>query len=652
MIVVGSGTYIGFQEFNGGVESVNPPGEGQVFGSVTPAGGINSVAVGSSADAEYNPFLPLTNGNIAVGSARVRHGGQNSIAIGTNAEAGQNTAVVKSTGSIQAVAGSNLLDTDNFILNDGTNPAVTFQYDSDNSITKTPTLRPIAYTSGDSQPTVSLATMNAIQEVIDSGGLFFSLVYGSPVFTINHLYGGSGGNIAIINNVADVGFIVTGMSGGSDFTDFANNAIAVGNSAKAQYLSSIAIGNSSSIQSNNAIAIGDSAEVKSNSTEGIAIGLRATVWNNCGNGIAIGEDAEVGSSSTGLSSDSIAIGRSATIGDNASGTVLIGPALTANDVYICAIGHNISVLSSNSVIIGDGCSIGTTAPGGVVFGVSSSIGNDAQEAIAIGSNAAVAAAADYGIAIGKQSSTTGSSGIAIGYGAVISSNSTNSISIGRGSSVAQNGCISIGYMASSPGVESVVIGYNAVGNAGSTVIGYEATAGGVNATIIGDNAETIGQTATAVGRNSTARERGVALGESASAWSDAVCIGVVSTTGTDAVAVGRNCNAVASCVAIGHDANASGLVSTALGNTATVTHDRSIAIGSYSVSTAADRCTIGTIGGSYDVELQIGLGFAAFGGTPPATQPSKISDPTDLASALTAVASIIDVLEGAGLSAA
>jgi len=54
-------------------------------------------------------------------------------------------------------------------------------------------------------------------------------------------------------------------------------------------------------------------------------------------------------------------------------------------------------------------------------------------------------------------------------------------------------------------------------------------------------------------------------------------------------------------------------------------------------------------------ELSAQAGFAAFGVTPPATQPSKISDPsggtTIDSEARTAINAIIDVLEGAGLSA-
>ena len=50
-------------------------------------------------------------------------------------------------------------------------------------------------------------------------------------------------------------------------------------------------------------------------------------------------------------------------------------------------------------------------------------------------------------------------------------------------------------------------------------------------------------------------------------------------------------------------------------------------------------------------KVTMAKGLAAWGVTAPGSQPSKISDPTDLASALTAIAALIDVIEGAGLAA-
>lgn len=55
------------------------------------------------------------------------------------------------------------------------------------------------------------------------------------------------------------------------------------------------------------------------------------------------------------------------------------------------------------------------------------------------------------------------------------------------------------------------------------------------------------------------------------------------------------------------------------------------------------------------MELQMGMGIGVWGVSPPATQPLKINDPSGGAivdtEARTAINAIIDVLEGAGLSA-
>ncbi len=79
-------------------------------------------------------------------------------------------------------------------------------------------------------------------------------------------------------------------------------------------------------------------------------------------------------------------------------------------------------------------------------------------------------------------------------------------------------------------------------------------------------------------------------------------------------------------------------------------HPNAIVAGTGAASTAASRFTVGTIGGANDMELQIGRGFAAWGGTPPTTQPAKIATPIDLATALTAISRILNVIEGAGLT--
>lgn len=190
---------------------------------------------------------------------------------------------------------------------------------------------------------------------------------------------------------------------------------------------------------------------------------------------------------------------------------------------------------------------------------------------------------------------------------------------------------------------------------------------GVDADAAGEEANAFGSDARALGKHSSSYGHGSrATGISTSAYGH-----TSSASGTAATSLGALANATGNnSLAAGYSALAYGQQGTAIGRSAQVQagktegvavgyasvvgHAYGVSIGARAVTTADNRCTIGTIGGSWDKELQIGLGFAAWGGTPPSVQPSKISDPsggtTIDTEARTAINAIIDVLEGAGLS--
>lgn len=89
--------------------------------------------------------------------------------------------------------------------------------------------------------------------------------------------------------------------------------------------------------------------------------------------------------------------------------------------------------------------------------------------------------------------------------------------------------------------------------------------------------------------------------------------------------------------------------STAVGSSVAASFD-------YNTGASEGRVGINKIGPSYPLDVQgkaaISAGLGVWGVAPPTSQPAKINDPSDLSSALTAIAAVIDVLEGAGLSAA
>jgi hypothetical protein len=217
------------------------------------------------------------------------------------------------------------------------------------------------------------------------------------------------------------------------------------------------------------------------------------------------------------------------------------------------------------------------------------------------------------------------------------------------------------------GANSVQVGSGAsAAGDRSTSVGVDSEADFNDAVAVGYFARAFGSGVTgqsvAVGSSSFASLRGTAVGYSASAQSsDSVAVGTGAfATSNETVALGSGAFALAlrSC-ALGNAVLVGAAATDGIGiggGSVSVTHAGAIVIGRSAVSTAVNRCTIGTIGGSYDRELQIGLGLGVWGVAPPASQPSKINDPTGQANDLdsearTAINAIIDVIEGAGLAA-
>ena len=120
-------------------------------------------------------------------------------------------------GSITAIAGAVLVDgTDTFVLNDGVNPAVTFEFDDNASVVQTATLRAVNFTAGDSATTVRNTIIAAINGA-PTLAITASIAGTALVGLVNDATG-AGGNVAITETVANAGFIVTGMAGGGVHT--------------------------------------------------------------------------------------------------------------------------------------------------------------------------------------------------------------------------------------------------------------------------------------------------------------------------------------------------------------------------------------------------------------------------------------------------
>jgi hypothetical protein len=119
------------------------------------------------------------------------------------------------SGEITVVKGSLLVDgTDTFDLDDGVNPAVTFEFDDNASVVETPTLRAVNFTSGDTIQTIRDAVVAAINAAPTLD--ITASPYDTNMVRLVNDAPGTAGNVAIVETVADAGFLVTGMLGGTD----------------------------------------------------------------------------------------------------------------------------------------------------------------------------------------------------------------------------------------------------------------------------------------------------------------------------------------------------------------------------------------------------------------------------------------------------
>lgn len=123
-------------------------------------------------------------------------------------------AAVAATGSITTVDGATLIDGETFTLDDGVNPATVFEFDSNGAVA--PGNVAVVFTALDTDATVAAAIQAAINGVV--AGL--AITAGAPVVATVPLTNDAEGayNVAITDTVAALGFLVTGMTGGTDST--------------------------------------------------------------------------------------------------------------------------------------------------------------------------------------------------------------------------------------------------------------------------------------------------------------------------------------------------------------------------------------------------------------------------------------------------
>lgn len=373
----------------------------------------------------------VTVGDVTADVAAV--GGENSVALGTSAKASGNTALALGKGA----------QVNNYTTQSGT------------TVTKTVNSGSTAIGNG--------ATVTGANDAVALGS--GASITGTGTNADDSMSIGKSATVATAKDAMALGTSASVASG-------ADNAIAIGNTAKANTSNTTAIGYNATATGAGAVAIGENT---STSTEG---------------GISIG-------SGTSVSGRSIAIGYSTdgvTTGSDNTDAVAIGNGAQAYANDSISIGHQ----------AGKGTNEGRTSGYGSLIAIGTNAGGNVKgmQNVALGSGAGSNVKSSYNVAIGSNA------GAGINYAAATDSNPQDGYNV------------SIGYEANYQSAdanaknikESIAIGHSA--NAVS-----EATALGTGAAASGDKSMALGYNATAADTDS------IALGDKASAGGGNIAIG-------------------------------------------------------------------------------------------------------------------------------
>lgn len=636
-IAIGAGAHVGALAAGAGCEAAIAIGE------------VATVAPGAADAISIGPASSVGDANhaIALGSSAAVGDGNAAIAIGFSASADDG-----STGTSMVAIG---------------NTAKAGSIDTVALGRQASVYTPATGASSDSIAIGRQAQIGAASGVACLG----AIALGAQAQVYNVSSGDSSGAIAI-GDTARIGNATPGAG--------CDAAICVGQSAVVNVASadSIAIGAAASVgaSSGQSTVVGPSASTTSNLASVFGYNASAEAGNTVAMGassvagetqsIAIGRDAKVHNVTTGDSSRAVVIGYGSQVASDAGtgcdAATVVGSSSHAHDGALNAtlVGFNVDSFGADTVVIGNGANVRSAgsgdSTGSIAIGAGSDIGTSAgagcNAAIAIGEGATVNPGSVDAVVLGPASSVTGSDTVAIGSG--VTASAGNAIGIGRDVVASNSNVVAIGVNAICAELGSVAIGSNAQVNA--------ATGTAFGCIAIGNSAEVSGGT--------TIANHGIAIGQQANCRDgadDTIVVGYNSSSyGVDTVCVGKNALiydvssgdstgsiAIGSGTRIGNSTPGAGCnAAIALGEGATigVGHTDAVAIGVGATSTAADRVTFAST-----LEVEIGQGLAVWGAVPPGSQPAKISDPTGGitvdSESRTAIQAIIDVLEGAGLSA-
>jgi hypothetical protein len=106
-----------------------------------------------------------------------------------------------------------VLDTETFVLNDGVNPAVTFEFDDNSSVTESATLRQVDITAAADEDDVRDAIITAINNAPTLD--ITAEANGAGIVKLTNDTPGTAGNQTITETVVSANFTVSGMAGGT-----------------------------------------------------------------------------------------------------------------------------------------------------------------------------------------------------------------------------------------------------------------------------------------------------------------------------------------------------------------------------------------------------------------------------------------------------
>ncbi|WP_455788455.1 ESPR-type extended signal peptide-containing protein [Acidaminococcus fermentans] len=382
----------------------------------------------------------VTVGDVTANVAAV--GGENSVALGTEAKASGNTALALGKGA----------QVNNYTTQSGT------------TVTKTVNSGSTAIGSG--------AIVTGANDAVAFGS--GAKVEGTGTNADDSLAIGKSASVATAKDAMALGTSASVASG-------ADNAIALGNGAKANTSNTTAIGYNASATGAGAVAIGENT---STSTEG---------------GISIG-------SGTSVSGKSIVIGYAT---DNAGNAVKT----ESNNTDAVAIGNGAQANANDSISIGHQAgkdtAEGRTSGYGSLIAIGTNAGNNVKgmQNVALGSGAGSNVKSSYNVAIGSNA------GAGINYAAATDSNPQNGYNV------------SIGYEANYQSAdanakniaESIAIGHSANAVSNATALGYKATASGDKSMALGYSATAADTDSIALGDNTSAGGGNIAIGSGSQA---------------------------------------------------------------------------------------------------------------------------------------